>query len=541
MQHTHVWECQELVFHSEQQYKNPFTEVVLQAEFFGPSGQRLLLFGFWDGEGCWKIRFAPTEVGRWSWRTHCSAIADAGLHARTGELDAAPWSSAAVTENPNRRGFVRIHPSGRYFVYADGTPFYWLGDTLWAGFLGRVKTADYLRYLHDRKAKGFTLIQVVLGRPAGDASGEFHESYWQGAPGDYGNEGGMPFTRRYDLINPRYFQAVDEKLSSMLVAGFLPCLFGLWGTDLKEVGVEHIAAYWRYLVARYAAYNVFWSVSGEYFFTADEAAWRYLGQVIDAADPYQHPTSAHSTAPHSGSRHYQAEPWYDFNLIQVGHCYSLRQFLETLPNLDYHAHPVKPVIMSESWYENHATCLGESEERFTDRDIRLATYVPLLQGCIGQTYGAHGIWCWANDRDAQSAEFNAPATWQHDLALPASAQMRHLRTVMESVCWWALEPHQEFVSVVDPQRAYCAAAPGQEYVVYVTGGPSHVKLFLPPLTTTPDAKEYPGRWFNPRTGAWLPATAIGQWYGSWLLWSATTPDAQDWVLVVKRAAITCGW
>ncbi len=536
---THIWECTELSLQAQQAYANPFRDVELTAEFLSSTGERIVVPGFWDGGNVWKIRFAPTTPGTWTWRTVSSTLMDSGLHGVQGTIVAAPWSASDLEENPNRRGFVRVHSSGRYFEYADGTPFYWLGDTLWSGhWSGCDVHTDFPLYLQDRKTKGFTVIQFGAARPVGTVGEKPLGSYWEtiasGGTSDFINEGGAAYTSFYDRINPAYFQHLDIKIRMMLDQGFVPCLLGAWGWDLAKTGAEHMAEFWRYLVARYAAYQVMWCLAGEYFFTADVEGWRRVGQAVHRYDPYAHPTSAHSIAPHSGSRHYQADDWYDFNLIQVGHAYSLRQFMKTLPYIDYHLQPTKPSIMSESWYENHATTLGEGERRFDDRDIRFVTYVPLLQGCIGQAYGAHGIWPWASEQDAKGTRFNTPSSWKHDLVLPGSAQMRHLRDLMSEVHWWRLAPHPELVSAPGPTDVYCAAEPGREYLVYVEGEQERVVLFLQPDKDAIEEGTYEGRWFNPRTGEWQAAEGQRNWFGNFVRWSASVPTREDWVLLLRR-------
>ena len=56
---------------------------------------------------------------------------------------------------------VRVSDNGHYFVKADGTPFFWLGDTAWSIF-NHPKPEDVDIYLNDRAAKGFTVIQGVI-------------------------------------------------------------------------------------------------------------------------------------------------------------------------------------------------------------------------------------------------------------------------------------------------------------------------------------------------------------------------------------------
>ena len=350
--------------------------------------------------------------------------------------------------NPNRRGFIRVHATGRFFEYADGTPFYWLGDTLWAAHTLRCDLEKSLpKYLKDRKAKGFSVIQMVAGRPTADVESEEGTSYKDYSPKQFINEGGAPFIERYDTINPTYFSYLDKRIMLMLDMGFVPCIMGVWGQELKSMKLKPLKQFLRYIVARYAAYNVFWSPAGEYLFTWDVEAWRELGEDIDCYDPYKHPTSVHSIAPHSGSRHYQSESWYDFNLIQVGHVLSFKNFMEVLPMIDYKLQPTKPTIMSESWYENHPNRVHDDGIWINDKDIRFAAYVSLLQGCVGQTYGAHGIWSFYNGEEPDKwRDDERPDLWTNDLDLPGSMQMKHLRTLMETLEWWNLEPHPEWTS-----------------------------------------------------------------------------------------------
>lgn len=531
-QRVHVWEVLELTFEAEMTYENPFREVELSGEFEGPNGERLLIPGFWDGDNRFKLRFAPTAVGAWRWRTLPSSLADGGLRQR-GTLLAVPWSASELEANPNRRGFLRVHPSGRFFTYADGTPFYWLGDTLWAAHTTRCNLAEALpRYLKDRWEKGFTVIQLVAGSPTANLGGANVRGYniLGTAPELYANEGGFPFTRPFEYLNPDYFQALDRRLERMLAAGFVPCLMGLWGQELEVMGVEPCKAYWRYLVARYAAYNVLWSLAGEYFFTPDEAAWREIGLEIDRVDPYAHPTSAHSTGPHSGSRHFQEDEWYDFNLIQVSHVLAFKKFVEALPLSDFSAQPHKPTIMAESWYEHHPNRLLEDGVWIGAQDVRFAAYVSLLQGCVGQTYGAHGLWSFFDGADVGWGEDERPGFWWDELNLPGSQQTRHLRTLMDEVRWWALEPHPEWVSTPAAMSAYCAGVHRQTYLIYVAGGRGPVLVFI----SDAEGEPYRGRWFDPRSGAWSKAEGAYSTYGSGWIWWTETPDEQDWVLLLER-------
>jgi len=122
------WQVVERALRGEQRYPNPCADVEITATFSGPDGVEIARPAFWDGGDIWKVRFAPTATGIWRWRSVCSDARNAGLHARSGDLRCEPYAGG----NPlYRHGFLRVSDNRRHFVHADGTPFFWLGDTHW--------------------------------------------------------------------------------------------------------------------------------------------------------------------------------------------------------------------------------------------------------------------------------------------------------------------------------------------------------------------------------------------------------------------------
>ena len=55
---------------------------------------------------------------------------------------------------------LKISPNHRFLMRADGKPFFYLADTAWELF-HRLNREEALRYLDNRRAKGFTVIQAV--------------------------------------------------------------------------------------------------------------------------------------------------------------------------------------------------------------------------------------------------------------------------------------------------------------------------------------------------------------------------------------------
>jgi hypothetical protein len=141
-------------FVSRRSYSDPFNEVQLDVVFTAPDGSEQRVPAFWAGEQEWRVRFAPSQVGDYRWRTICSDAANASLHGVEGTLTAVPYEG----NNPLfRRGRLQVSADGRYLQHRDGTPFLWLGDTWWMGLCKRLRfPGDFAVLTADRVQKGFT-------------------------------------------------------------------------------------------------------------------------------------------------------------------------------------------------------------------------------------------------------------------------------------------------------------------------------------------------------------------------------------------------
>ena len=125
----------EITFTANQDYRDPFHEVTLDALFETPNGRTLKVPAFWAGGRVWKIRYASPEVGTHRWRSICSVPADRGLHGITGTVTVEPYRG----ENPLYvHGPLRVAADRRHFEHFDSTPFFWLADTWWMGLCQRL-------------------------------------------------------------------------------------------------------------------------------------------------------------------------------------------------------------------------------------------------------------------------------------------------------------------------------------------------------------------------------------------------------------------
>ena len=315
----HPWEMQEIVFLAEKTYDNYYTDVDMWIQLKGPGFDKRV-YGFWDGDNRFVVRLVATTPGEWTWRSASNHADDAGLNNQSGAFTATAWSAREKQQNPNRQGFVRISPNGRALEYADGTPFFMVGDTWLAGSTWRLPfrnaptSPDYQPgpgigfedAVAFRKRQGFNSVSIIAAFPNwdadlnpstfADASGIYLRNAWEkfgydvasgkgtdasGGVSYWGSftaknmrdeYGHLPFAMSqqhkgvsdFTRINPAYFKSLDRKMAHLSEQGFVPLI----ETVRRDVGPswnayfnfnETFARYTQYLIARYGANNIVFS------------------------------------------------------------------------------------------------------------------------------------------------------------------------------------------------------------------------------------------------------------------------------------------
>lgn len=204
-----TWVCWETTLISAVQYASPLADVAVEAVFSMPGEEGIPVLAYWDGGLEFKLRCAFPRAGEWTYRTVCSDPGNWGLHGQTGRVRVAPYEGA----NPlYRHGFLQADESGRYLRHADGTPFLFLGDTVWSAFF-RASADEWRRYIGDRADKRFTVVQVSLN--------------WSGEEGRTCDAEGREAQLGRDRWNPAFFRGVDEKIRHANDRGLVVLLNGL--------------------------------------------------------------------------------------------------------------------------------------------------------------------------------------------------------------------------------------------------------------------------------------------------------------------------
>jgi hypothetical protein len=516
------WTAYELTFASERERTDPFWDVDVRVELTAPSGRAFAVDGFWDGGRDWRARMRPDEIGRWRWRSVASDPDDPGLHGQTGVFDCVPY------DGPNlvyRHGPVRVGGNGHSLTHADGTPFLWLGDTVWNGLI-RSTGADWDEYLCTRRSQGFSVIQ-------------FFSTHWRALATD--PEGQVSYTEDGPFtVNPAFYQRLDPKVEAIARHGLLASAIVVLALYDEEPAwtwpVDQVIRFARWLRARWGAYHVAWSLGGDGNFQGERAErWQAIGAAA-YSDPPEALVTMHPFGWSWVGDEFRDQSWLTFYVYQSGHSdeeAKVRWLPEGPHTTDWLTPPPRPIINVEPNYEDHPSYA--SGVRFTAAEVRRATYWSLLvTPTAGVTYGHFSLWAWASQREPVGQAIRRQSEylldpWWTVLDTPGVQSMSIARRYFESGEWWNLRPAPDLLAAQpgtsDIRQFVTAArtASGDWTVVYLPVGQS-IRL-SPGVATGVSA-----RWFNPRNGHWSAATRKENTDGRQ---SFSAPDAGDWVLDLR--------
>ncbi len=513
----------EATFTAQGEYTDPLSNEVT-VEFSGPGGARLLVPAFWDGGRLWRVRFCPEQTGLWKYRVMAADTSDSGLHGRSGAFRV---TAASGLHDLARRGAPRLSLNRRYFVHADGKPWFWLGDTAWNGALLSTDE-EWTSYLKDRTAKGFTVVQIVM-------------TQWRAGRQD--ELGQVAFTGTDPIeIQPAFFQRMDRKLRAVNDHGLVAACVLLWALTSKDgespgaVLPEHQAILLaRYMTARYGAYAVMWLLGGDGDYRGPKAErWKTIGRAVFPEGWSRRPVTLHPGGMHDPWPDLKEESWLDFLMYQSGHGNNPKKWEWNATQgsaTGWKLEPPRPVIDGEINYEAHLDY--HSKQPISDAQVRRAAYYSLLAAPpAGVTYGAHGIWFWSRKAEVplDHPGSGVAEPWHQCLDYPGARQMRVLRSVFDSLQWWKLRPDRTLLAE-DPRdpdfRTYIMPArseTGEYALIYLPANPS-VKLNL---------SSFPGpvraTWIDPRTGRRVPTGRFKPLPSVEL----KTPSEGDWLLLLAR-------
>lgn len=579
---VHVWEKQELTFTSEKHYTNPYTDVTVWIDLSGP-GFTKRVYGFWDGGNTFHIRMVAITPGEWTWESGSDPV-DKGLSGKKGHFIALEWREDEKKENPLRHGFIRVTPNHHALQYADGIPFFIIGDTWYSLASNRFKWYDDNRerpigpeagfkdYVRLRKAQGYNWVNVIAAFPnwktddkgwhlvMDDSSKTTIRSAWlefgTGSAKNMDNEGGRPFFfpgkvpgyedyfPDMDRINPEYFKYLDRKIDYLNANGFVPFI----EVSRRDAGLcwykcyewpDSYSRFIEYIFSRYQANNVVLSPVHLDIIDETVSPQDYTNAVRLVKEKYGMPpfgTLLSANANPSTLENWGEDSWVTLNQIGNMREHNNYWYLTEIFNMKYPT----PALNGEPYYAGYKDARGPGSVNYsrgaeggTDMDntfVRSCMYGCFLSGGLaGHVYGAEGIW-------GADIEPSAPVHMWEAFQWKSASQMHYLRDFAFSIG----KRYQELVpdaDLVSPNKthdilsytgwAYCARTDDKEIFLsyFETGCP---RSFIRGAKLN---SLYRAQWFNPRDGSWqdvgdgiLRANKIG------IIRLPDFPDDNDWGL-----------
>ncbi|KRN28578.1 glycoside hydrolase [Lactobacillus selangorensis] len=333
---------------------NPFTDVTLFATFFF-NNHTTRVRGFYDGNGQYKVRFMPEEIGKWTVTTDSNV---SELNHQTDEFECTP------AEKGNH-GPVRV-AGQTHFAYADGTPYMPFGTTAYAWCFQSPETQQ--QTLQTLKENKFNKIRMLIfpksysyntaqpkmypyeGAPK-KVSDTFDSTTWMLKPEDIGFD--------FSKFIPEYFQHLEKQIQALDNLGVEADLilfhpYDSWG--FARMGKKFDQLYLQYVIARFASLkNVWWALSNEYDLMAlvgqkPLEAWDFIGKTVQREDPSAHLVSIHNfydPPQHKDTTknwYDQTKPWITHLSIQTDNVFLVPKWLDEYD---------KPIVVDECRYEGN--------------------------------------------------------------------------------------------------------------------------------------------------------------------------------------------
>ena len=346
--------------------------------------------------------------------------------------------AASGFDRPWKNGRLKVSDNGRYLQHANGTPFFWLGETAWL-LPERLDRDEAAFYLQQVATNGYNMvqIQVMNSTPSFNVYGE--KSLVDGFNFE-------PFRNMKDRYT--YWDHLDYIVSTAERFGIYVGMVCIWGGNVKagNMNEEQAKAYGSFLAERYKnCPNIIWIMGGDIQGDIHPEVWDALARSIKAVD-HNHLMSYHPRGRCTSARWFNNREWLDFNMFQSGH----RRYGQRMGNKDYPIPdnteednwmyvdscfkytPVKPTLDDEPSYEDIPQGLHEPNGTYwRAKDVRRYAYWSVFAGSCGHTYGHCALMQFYNP--GFSPAYSAPDSikpWYEALKSPGFLQMKHLKSLM---------------------------------------------------------------------------------------------------------------
>lgn len=425
---------------------------------------------------------------------------------------------------------LKVSENGRYLMYEDGRPFFYLGDTAWELF-HRLSLEEAENYLENRAEKGFTVIQAVVLAQLGGLS-------VPNANGDLPLENQDP--RRPIEAYFKHVDAIVKKAEDLgLFIGMLPTWGSYWNTTNGDQAIftpETARSFGEFLGKRYSDKAIIWVLGGDENINneKEKAVVEAMAQGLKKGDGGRNLLTFHPRGPGRSSDYFHEADWLDFNMSQSshgGHDHDNGLFSAH----DYQLKPAKPTLDGEPRYELIPVGFyfsgADRRDLFDAYDCRQAAYWSVLAGACGHTYGHNSIWqMWTPERPAV---LGAVVPWYDAIDHPGAFQMGLLRRLFTARPFHKLLPDQSFI--LDGP-----ASGGGKIRAAVAEDASFAIVYSPrgmPFTVDQSrikAKSLKAVWYDPRYGI-SHFAHTGNTFAIQTYTPPTSGRGNDWILILEDA------
>ena len=423
------------------------------------------------------------------------------IAAWAGSLGAGEVTQDAPAAAASSLPSLRVSDNRRFFVTANGKPFFWLADTAWQ-LIHDLNEQEMRRYFADRRDRGFNVIQtVVLAEHRFEQPNAFgHMPIEPGRPD-------RPIVK--DGPGNDYWDDVERVLRVAEQHGLYVGLLPTWGRYVTSdwqnglvdgfFTVANAEAYGQFIGERFRNQtNIVWIIGGDRAAPTDEsrAIWRALARGIaigvgGSEDYSKVLMTYHTSGPGSTAWFLNNEPWMDFHALQSGHGRWALNWQGV--QQAYTMKPTLPVIDLESSYPGFRH--GRPPTTATEDDARRAGYWSVFAGGAGHTYGHNSIWQMHSPRYRGIA--SVKEFWYDALAAPSATQMGYLRKLIETRPFLSHLPDLSLIATeqTTPWDMSLALRGERHAMIYTpTGRALEINLGKIPGGTVKAG------WFDPRTG-----------------------------------------
>lgn len=571
---TETWVATELTFESEKAYSNAFNDVQLDLLLYG-NGRLYTVPGFWNGGNEWKVRFVCPEAGEWYYKTVCSDKENTSLDGRTGKVICSQYSGDLEIY---KHGFISADSGKKYLTYADGTPFFWLGDTHWS--LGG-ETAEMVTTICEKRvSQGFTVIQsepidatfdVTNGITQDDIAGfeAYDEKFAIIA------QNGLVHANA-QFFFPAYMQVLIDNNG-----GYSENVIADGMHDLSDEAKEYLEKVSRYWVARYGAYPVVWTLGQEvdrdFYWTEDNhGKWNYINNpyklvagYIEKYDAYDHPITAHQENAGGTNAYGDGKDATDdckvynknaktsvFRDVAAHDFYAAQWHTDKTNQSDFK-------IEKDFWFNSNGKPVINYEGQYCylwtkNFGSRMQGWTAFLNGMYGYGWGGQDTWSYLNpyNEDADStdgvdiitSEEKINATWLDSLEYESSYQVGYMKEFFSNTSWHELVPRfnnkEFFAPCLNVYYTYASNKDNSEIVIYfysfsdgTVGQKPNSKIGGQKTGTVGNlvpGAEYTYKWFDSINGEFSEEyTFTASSYGTYYI--GNKPAATDMTLLITKA------